>query len=334
MTDISVAEQVGAPAPAAPTDNAVDIITVNWNAGEQLAECLRSVARNGGATVRRVFVVDNGSTDGSADMAPPAGLPVELIRAGRNLGFGRACNLAAEQATAPYLLFLNPDAELGEGALERAVAYIMADPGVGVVGTKLVGRDGAAHHHCARFPDWHSFIGNSLGLTRILRRWFPPIPLLEFDHLTSRSVEHVMGAFYLIRRDLFEQLGGFDERFFVYLEDLDLSRRVVSAGYRIEYLADVSSYHKQGGVSEQVKAHRLFYALQSNILYAFKHLSRPQAWLVAAVTLAVEPVSRVGRSLLRLSPREARDTLAGFGMLYRALPQIARAARRPAEQTR
>lgn len=301
---------------------AVDIIIVNWNAGEQLADCLHSIARDGGAAVRSVVVVDNGSTDGSADVSVPE-LPLKIIKTGQNLGFGRACNLAARQCAAPFLLFLNPDAELHAGAIDGALAYATERSAqVGVVGIRLVGRDGVAHRHCARFPDWHSFIGNALGLTRIARRWFPPVTMIEFDHLETRPIEHVMGAFYLIRRDLFERLGGFDEDFFVYLEDLDLSRRVAKAGWETHYLADVTAYHKQGGTSEQVRAHRLFYALQSNIIYSFKHLPRTQATLITGVTLLVEPVSRLGRAVLRRSVDEFRFTAQGFGMLYRALPRI------------
>ena len=327
-------EQTPAPLPVAPQTvstpdtAAVDIIIVNWNAGDQLVHCLRSIAEHGGAQVRRVFVVDNGSTDGSDDIDMPD-LPLEIIRTGQNLGFGRACNLAAQRCRAPFLLFLNPDAELHAGALAGAVNHALSEGDrVGVVGIRLVGRDGIAHRHCARFPDWHSFIGNSLGLTRIARRWFPPVTMIEFDHLETRPIEHVMGAFYLIRRDLFVELGGFDEDFFVYLEDLDLSRRVAKTGRKTHYLADVTAYHKQGGTSEQVRAHRLFYALQSNIIYAFKHLPRRQAYAVTMVTLVIEPVSRLGRAVLRLSIDEFRFTLSGFGMLYRALPRIVPIVRR------
>jgi GT2 family glycosyltransferase len=305
-----------------PGTGAVDIIIVNWNAGDQLADCLRSIAEHGGPAVRNVTVVDNGSTDGSTEVSVP-GLPLDIVKTGQNLGFGRACNLAAQRSEAPFLLFLNPDAELHAGAIDGALDYaVQRGQQVGVVGIRLVGRDGIAHRHCARFPDWHSFIGNSLGLTRIAPRRFPPVTMIEFDHLETRPIEHVMGAFYLIRRDVFEQLGGFDEDFFVYLEDLDLSRRVAKAGWETHYLADVTSYHKQGGTSDQVRAHRLFYSLQSNIIYAFKHLPRVQAYLITAVTLLIEPGSRLTRAILRGSVDEFRFTLQGFRMLYGALPRI------------
>lgn len=314
-------------AETAPT--CADIIIVNWNSGGQLQDCLSSIAAHGAGRVGKVIVVDNGSTDGSDRVEAPA-LQLVMVRAGRNLGFGPACNFGATHADAPFLLFLNPDAELREGVLAGALDHF-AVPGadrVGVVGVRLVGRDGAAHRHCARFPSWRSFVGNSLGLTRALKRWFPPIPLLEFDHLSSRSVDHVMGAFYCIRRDVFEAVGGFDEGYFVYLEDLDLSRRVVQAGWRIDYVADVAAYHKQGGTSEQVKAHRLLYALEGNLIYAAKHLPWWQAATVGAVTLTVEPVSRLARAaLVRRSADEFRFTAQGFGMLYRALPDIWRRMR-------
>jgi GT2 family glycosyltransferase len=201
MTDWNASAQGGDPRASlhAGTAETVDIVIVNWNAGPQLAACVRSVAEHGEGAVASVVVVDNGSRDGSDQVDVP-GLPLDIVRTGENLGFGRACNLGARRGRAPYLLFLNPDAELRVGALGRAVAWL-EDPAhrrTGVVGVRLIDAHGEVHRHCARFPTWRSFIGNSLGLTRVLRRWFPPIPMLEFDHRSSRQVDHVMGAFYLI----------------------------------------------------------------------------------------------------------------------------------------
>ena len=306
----------------------VDILIVNWNSGELLANCLNSIRDHGDDAVGQVIVIDNGSVDGS-ERVPAHGLPLEIIKAGRNLGFGRACNLGAERVTAPYILLLNPDAELREKTLARSLAY-MDDPAhrdVGVLGARLNDQHGNAHRHCARFPDWRTFIGNSLGLTRIARRWFKPVLLTEFDHLSERDVDHVMGAYYLIRTDLYQQLGGFDERFFVYLEDLDLSRRVRDHDRTIHYHSGVEAYHKQGGTSEQVKAHRLFYSLQSNLVYAFKHLSLGEAMLVGFVTYLIEPVSRSFRALFRLSIEELWFTWSGFAMLYAATPRTWKAVR-------
>ena len=306
----------------------VDILIVNWNSGDLLANCLESIHEYGGNNVGKVIVIDNGSVDGS-DQVAVEGLDLDIIRTGKNLGFGRACNLGSERVQAAYILLLNPDAELREGALERSLAF-MEDPShsdVGVLGAKLTDQHGHAHRHCARFPDWRSFVGNSLGLTRIAPRWFKPILMLEFDHLRERDVDHVMGAYYLIRTDLYRELGGFDERFFVYLEDLDLSRRVSLHGNAIHYHPGIQAYHKQGGTSEQVKAHRLFYSLQSNLVYAFKHLPFGQAMLVGMVTCLVEPISRSLRALFRLSLEELWFTWRGFAMLYASTPRTFDAVR-------
>ena len=133
----------------------------------------------------------------------------------------------------------------------------------------------------------------------------------------SRPVDHVIGAFYLIRRPLFEQLGGFDERFFVYLEDLDLSARVHRAGHGIAYLAEAVGLHHGGGTSEQVKPQRLAYALESRIVYAFKHFTTISALAVAIVTLGIEPFPRLLRAIRRRSLTDARETGRGFMLLWR-----------------
>jgi GT2 family glycosyltransferase len=306
----------------------VQIVIVNWNGGDWLRRCAASIAAYGGAAVDRVVIVDNGSVDGSADPDVP-GLAPDIIRTGENLGFGRACNRGAAGAAADYLLFLNPDAALEAGTLATALAFMesAAAAEVGVCGIRLVGEDGETQRHCARFPNARSFIGAATGLGALFPRAFPPLPMTDFDHLESRPVDHVIGAFYLIRRPLFEELGGFDERFFVYLEDLDLSRRVREAGRSVYYLAGARAFHKGGGTSEQVKARRLYYALSSRLLYAFKHFRAAGAWTVLAATLLVEPFARLARALLRLSGREAGETLRAFAWLWAALPRVVRGRR-------
>ena len=303
----------------------VDIVIVNWNSAGMLQACLDSVAAADHRRVNKIAIVDNGSIDRSAEVTSPD-LALDIVEAGSNLGFGRACNLAAGRGDSDYILLLNPDAETSRDAIERAADCLDADPSIGVVGIMLTDRAGHPHRHCARYPRWTSFIGNSLGLTRVLRRWFPPVMMIEFDHRSSRDVDHVMGAFYMIRRSIFTAIGGFDERFFVYLEDLDLSLRVHRAGYRIRYLADATAFHHQGGTSERVKAHRLFYSLSSGIVYAFKHFPRWQAWMLTAVTYLIEPVSRSARALLRGSIEELWFTWRGFAMLYRATPTLLKTA--------
>lgn len=313
----------------------VDVVLVNWNSGDQLAAALRSLVAYGDDLIASVVVVDNGSTDGSEKITIP-GLPLRILPAGSNLGFGAACNLGAQQGTAPYLLFLNPDAEVKPGVVAGVVEHLDADIAqeVGVVGVRLIDSTGETHRHCARFPTWRSFVGQSLGLFRLGQGYFKPIPLLDFDHQSNRSVDHVMGAFYCMRRTLFDAVNGFDEAFFLYMEDLDLSKRIADRGYRIDYRADLTAFHKQGGTSDQIKARRYAYILSSNMIYVWKHRPWHEAMLVSAVTLLGEPVSRVARFVSQRRPVDALGALHGVGMLYAALPDVVRRIRRARATTR
>lgn len=294
-----------------------DIVIVNWNSGRWLDRCVSSIECYGKNDVDKVVIVDNGSSDGS-DAVSRAGLALDIVHTGRNLGFGRACNLGARRGRAPYILFLNPDAALLPDTLYTAINF-MEQPenvGVGVCGAKLIEEDGAVQRHCALFPTPSVLLAAASGLATLFPKLVPGLHDRDFDHLSSRPVDHVIGAFYLIRRHLFERLGGFDEQFFVYLEDLDLSARVHHAGYGIFYLAEAVGLHRGGGTSEQVKPQRLAYALESRIVYAFKHFAVVSALAVAIVTLCVEPFPRLLRAVRRRSLTDAKETGRGFVLLW------------------
>ncbi len=315
-------DRVGEPIPdsSARVAETADVVIVNWNAGDLLRRCVESVRDHQAGHVDKVVVVDNGSVDGS-DRLDVSGVSLEIVRTGANLGFGAACNIGARRGHAPYVLFLNPDAALLPETLSMAVGFMEQPENatIGVCGIKLVEDDGTVQRHCAHFPTPGTFLAAASGLTALLPSRVATLHATDFDHLSSRPVDHVIGAFYLIRRDLFEQLGGFDERFFVYLEDLDLSARVHAAGYSVFYLAEAVGMHRGGGTSDQVKPQRLAYVLESRIAYAFKHFGGASATAIAATTLLGEPVPRLARAAAHRSVSEARDTLRGFGLLWRRM---------------
>jgi hypothetical protein len=302
----------------------VSILIVNWNSRDLLRRCIDSVrtaASAPSAARYELIVVDNASVDSSIERAG-LGPGDRLVRNAENRGFGAACNQGAALASGRYLLLLNPDCELHAGAIETCLAA-MADSAarIGVCGVRLLDNNGQTWRMCQRRPDLYTLLAKPLGL-HVLTPQRQDHFLKDFDHLSDRDVDNVIGAFYLIEAALYRRLGGFDERFFVYWEDVDLSIRVQQAGLRVRYLATPTSYHRGGGVSEQVKAARLFYATRSRIQYAFKHLSPAQAWIHALVTLAIEPLSRTLHALLRRDLPAIGETWRGFAMLYRALPQM------------
>lgn len=312
----------------------MNIIVVNWNAGPQLADTISSIAAYHCDLVDSIVLVDNASTDDSLAQVEALGkfpFPLQIIRNKENRGFGAACNQGARSVSSEFILFLNPDTRLFENSLAVTCEF-MRDPRnsrVGIVGVQLLDEVGRISRSCARFPSLAIFVAQVLGLNRLpgLRSFNTHIS--EWKHDETRTVDHVIGAFYLIRRSLFESLGGFDERFFVYLEDLDLSLLARQAGYRSVFLADAQAFHAGGGTSRQVKAHRLFYSLRSRLLYGFKHFPRWQAWTLVGVTLAIEPVTRSVFSLLRGGAQDVRNTLRAYGMLIRDLPAVLARARLP-----
>lgn len=303
----------------------IDIITVNWNAGSQLKECLESVITQNKGEVFRIIVVDNGSTDGSTDRVE--GLPnVEVIRTGQNLGFGAACNIGAKAGCSPYILFLNPDTRLEADSISTPLAF-MNRPGnekVGICGIQLVDEQGRVSRTCARYPTLARLLSSALGLDKLPGLQGSGVHMRDWDHLESAKVDHVMGAFYLLRREVFKQLGGFDERFFVYLEDVDLSKVANELGRGSWYLTEAQAFHAGGGTSRQVKVHRLFYSLRSRLLYAFKHFPLWQAWLLLAVTNVIEPFTRSAWCLLRGDLSGVKHTWAAYCMLWRTMGSILR----------
>ncbi|HYX80937.1 MAG TPA: glycosyltransferase family 2 protein, partial [Gemmatimonadales bacterium] len=220
-------------------------------------------------------------------------------------------------STATYLLFLNPDTVLGKDSLVVPTQFLEqpANHGVGIVGVQLRDATGIARS-CARFLTPGMMLRGMLG--------FPSNVMTDWDHQDTREVDHVTGAFFLVRREVFQTLRGFDERFFVYLEDLDFSLRARRAGWHTYYLASGCAYHRGGGTSEQIKARRLFYALRSRVLYAYKHFSWVTATAVTLATASLELLTRLARATGRRSFTEARDTVRAYALLWRALPRIAK----------
>lgn len=295
----------------------ITVVIVNWNSGRQLERCLSSLES---FSEKKVVVVDNASVDGSeqAALSRPG---CKVIRSGGNLGFGRACNLGAKGADGDFLLFLNPDAVVYPGAIEVALDLMAMKESVniGICGVQLVDETEGVSRSCARFPSVGKFCLHSLGVDRVFPRsgYF----MSEWPHDESRVVDHVIGAFYMVRRDVFEALSGFDERFFVYFEDLDFSLRARKAGWRSFYISDARAFHAGGGTSRQVKAKRLFYSLRSRLLYAAKHFNILGVTAVSFFTLLVEPISRSVLAIARGSWAGLKETWQGYAMLWAWLPE-------------
>lgn len=300
----------------------IDIIIVNWNGGDALAQCIASIKNHENGFVRRVVVVDNASTDGSVEtLSLTSEIEFKVFCNSENRGFGKACNQGARDSESEYILFLNPDAVLRSDSLAPVVAF-MSDPKnakVGIVGAKLIDEYGKTQRSCARFPTSKSIFIQAAGLDRIAPRLFHSHFILEWDHEDIRSVDQVMGAFLMIRRSLFEELGGFDERFFVYYEDVDLCLRVHQRGFEVVHLPEAVAVHRGCGTTAAIPDTRLFLLWRSRILYAGKHFSRLALVWVLLATLAVEPAVRVIYAYARWRPFEALAVGRAFSRIIHSM---------------
>ena len=294
----------------------VDIVIVNWNAGELLFECVESIIHHGKSLVSKIIIVDNNSSDDSACFIESLSR-VDLIQAHENLGFGKACNLGASQCESEFVLFLNPDTRIYADTLKNVLIFMNAKENikVGICGVQLENRNGEIAKSNSRFPSVTGFLSHSIGLSKI----YPILgnAMSEWDHSSTKTVDQVIGAFFLVRRHVFEKLNGFDEQFFVYFEEVDFSFRAKHLGWSSVYFAGTQAFHVGGGVSQQIKAKRLFYSQRSRIQYVCKHFTSPKIILVLFATLFIEPVARIILSISKKSFVSIKETSSAYVMLYK-----------------
>ena len=296
----------------------LSIVIVNWNSGQLLGDCISSIkhVNHDSFNLGEVVVVDNCSTDDSLDGIRELGVPVRVILNNENRGFAAGCNQGTAETKSDYVLFLNPDTRLFEDSLTKPIGFMQQpyNVDIGICGIRLVDEEGHTSTSAARFPTLKVMAGKSLGLTKFFPGIFPAHFMTSADLRESSSVDQVIGAFFLIRKNVFDRCSGFDERFFVYFEEVDLSLRVKQLGYASYFLSDVSAFHKGGGCSDRVKATRLFYSLCSRILYAQKHYSHFEFIMLIMLTTLELPM-RIAQGVIRASWSDINNTFSAYTQL-------------------
>lgn len=302
----------------------VDVVVVAWNHGAWLGRSLRAITgqRTDGFTLGRILVVDNASTEPVGNQIQPSPT-ITILTNSSNRGFAAACNQAAALSRADYLLFLNPDTELGANALAHAVAVAEepANADVGIVGLRLTDDTGTAQRTSGPFPNLRAFINQTLGLTTIAPETFRGVRSSEWPHDHTRDVDYVSAAALLVRRPLFASLGGFDERLFLYLEDVDLALRARRAGWRTRFCAEATVEHALGWASGGHRHWRLAHAWRSLIVYGWTHAPIRSAIALTGLVLLVAPLARLAQATLRASPALAADSVRASLLLWPLLAE-------------
>jgi len=253
----------------------LSVIIVSWNVKALLERCLSSLMEcsKRGEIQCEIIVVDNASTDGSAEMVRQRFPGVRLIASDSNLGFTRANNVGAGHSSGRYILLLNPDTEVLGDALTTMVSYMDSHPDVGALGPKLRFPDGRIQPSRRRFPT----LATAFLESTVLQQWFPRNRVLQRYYVHDRNddeeqdVDWVIGACLLIRRQAWKQVGPLDERFFMYSEELDWCRRLKTAGWRLVYIPSATVMHYEGQSSSQVVPARHIYFQSSKVFYFRKH---------------------------------------------------------------
>jgi len=265
----------------------LSIIIVNWNTKEYLKKCLQSIYNDDLSHSYEVIVVDNASTDGSKEMLHQLFPQVKTILNHQNLGFAQANNQAIQLSEGTYILLLNSDTIVREGAIESLVNFVENNPEVGCVGAKLLNPDNSLQFSCSPNPTLISEFMRMFHLPGIrpdgyyhMDRWKLNIP---------REVDVLIGACMLFRMSALEKIGSFDKQFFMYSEEVDLCYRIRQAGWKVFWSPDAEIVHYGGQSSKQVAAKMFIQLYKSKVLFFRKHRGQLAAtiykWILVTASL-------------------------------------------------
>jgi N-acetylglucosaminyl-diphospho-decaprenol L-rhamnosyltransferase len=255
------------------------IILVNYNGAKILIECLSSIEKEIDSDCE-VIIVDNSSTDDSVEIVRALFPSVLLICSEVNLGFGKANNLAVEQAQGKYLLFLNTDTILTENTPQILADYLDREPDTAAIGARMTFRDGSYQLSSGILPNLIiEFIDKiRYGLDRKWHKLWAEIYNKQYSSV--REVGWITGACLTIRKDIFQRLDGFDPAFFMYFEDKDICKRVGDLGFKVIYYPYTSVIHLLGGSSQNIPKKVNTYYRDSQLYYYQKHLSKLQTQIL------------------------------------------------------
>lgn len=226
----------------------LSIIIVTHNQFDKVRVCLKSIFNHQPDLQFEIIVVDNGSKEGNPDVLKTEFPEIRLIKQ-ENLGMGAGNNRGAKEATGEYLLILNPDTEIMPGSIKSMIDCHKSDPSAGLVGPKLLYPDGERQISCYRFPDIFLPFFRRTFLGKFRQSYLDYYLFKNVDLDKTQEVDWVMGSCLLLKKSLYDELGGFDERFFMYFEDTDLCKRINRKGLKIIYHPDSAIIHHHGRAS-------------------------------------------------------------------------------------
>ena len=278
----------------------LSIIIVNYKVKDLLDNCLQSIFSNSENIELDVIVVDNNSQDGSLKMIKEKYPQVNLIDSRKNLGFAKANNLVFEKTKYDYVLLLNPDMQILPHTLENMIKWMDENPQVSIAGCHLIDQNRKTLHHIRRFPRFWDQLAITLKIPHILPFILDKYLCKNFDYSQASKVDSIRGAFFMMRRNIYEELNGLDERYFIWFEEVDFCQKVSKSGGEVWYTPVAECIDYVGKSFEQVPRGITQKYFQNSMIKYFKKWHSPWqfillriAWLIGYLISKINLKSKV-----------------------------------------
>jgi hypothetical protein len=254
----------------------LSIIIVNWNVRDELLQCLRSIEEQRPRGEYEIIIVDNASTDGTIEAVRKDFPKVTLIINKNNRGFSAASNQAIKIAKGQYLFLLNPDTVVHKDSLDNLIRVLDENPDIGACGPKLIDENNIPYRPEGYVPTFHSifYAKTFFRMLGIFRGHYKKLTADNLDYNRQTDVEQLSGSALMVRRSVMEEIGLWDESFFMYYEDVDLCLRIRKAGWRITYVGESVITHFGGKSSVQISVEKRIMLYRSLFIYLRKHKGR------------------------------------------------------------
>jgi len=290
----------------------ISVIIVTWNSEKWIKRCIDSILATSGDLKIEIIVVDNFSQDKTVDILNAYDSKKNLIKNTSNLGYAKGCNRGLKIAQGNYTLLLNPDTEITENSLKKMLDFMEVNPVAGALGPQLLDFQGQIQPSCRKFPNYKLLLWELSGLSRLCpkSKIFGAWKMGDFDFKSTREVEQPMGSALFLRKEVIDQIGFMDERFFLFYNDVDFCFRTKQAGWKIYFYPEARIFHSKGASTSQVKVKMIILSHWGHFLYLKKYHSsglRGILLLLFVLGLFFTSVLRITFHFLKkLSPTKKR----------------------------